>query len=106
MDNIHDKLKVEQLPQNQRELAELLGMRVYVELTRRFGGETIYIQKYSELLKTPRNVEIKQKFDGYNFVELAKEYDLSERYIRELVSDITTQVRSRPMEGQVTFEDF
>ncbi len=102
---IHEQIKLEQLPANQRELAELLGMRQYIELTRRFGGETIYVQKYSELLKTPRNAEIKRKFDGFNFIELAREYDLSERYIRELVSDITTQVRSRPMDGQVTFEE-
>ncbi len=102
---VYDQISLEQLPANQRELAELLGMRQYIELTRRFGGETIYIQKYSELLKTPRNAEIKRKFDGFNFVELAREYDLSERYIRELVSDITTQVRARPMDGQVTFEE-
>jgi len=105
MSGIHEQIRLDQLPANQRELAELLGMRQYIELTRRFGGETIYIQKYSELIKTPRNAEIKRKFDGFNFTELAREYDLSERYIRELVSDITPLVRARPMDGQVTFED-
>lgn len=105
MEPVHDKISLGQLPSNQRELAEIVGMEKYVELTRRFGGDTIYVQKYTELLKTPRNAEIKAKFNGYNFGELAKEYDLSERYIRNLVSDITVQVRSRPMDGQVSFGD-
>lgn len=93
-------ITLEQLPAGQRELAELLGMSMYVELTRRFGGDTIYIQKYSELQKSPRNAEIRRKFDGYNFSELAREYDLSERYVRALVQDITDPVRRRPLEGR------
>jgi len=98
-------ITLEQLPAGQRELAELLGMSMYVELTRRFGGDTIYIQKYSELQKSPRNAEIRRKFDGYNFSELAREYDLSERYVRALVQDITDPVRRRPLEGQIGFDD-
>ena len=98
-------ITLEQLPAGQRELAELLGMSMYVELPRRFGGDTIYIQKYSELQKGPRNAEIRRKFDGYNFSELAREYDLSERYVRALVQDITDPVRRRPLEGQIGFDD-
>ncbi len=99
------EITLDQLPGNQRELAELLGMQVYIALTQRFGGDTIYIQKYSELLKNPRNAEIRRRFDGYNFSDLAREYDLSERYVRALVQDITDPVRRKPLEGQIGFDD-
>lgn len=103
--SLHEKITLADLPEKQREIAEIVGIEKYIELTKRFGGDTPYIQKYSELIKSPRNNEIRQRFNGFNFEELAHEYDLSERYIRELVSDITREVRARPMEGQISLFD-
>lgn len=103
--DLHEQITLEDLPEKQREIAETVGLRNYIELTRRFGGDTPYIQKYSELIKAPRNSEIRRKFNGFNFEELAHEYDLSERYIRELVSGIVRNVRARPAEGQLSFDE-
>lgn len=47
----------------------------------------MYIQKYSELLKIERNAEIKARYNGYNSSQLAREYDLSERYVRTICAD-------------------
>ena len=52
--------------------------------------------------RAARNEEIKKKFTGGNFRELAFEYDLTEVQIRSIVSDIVREVRARPMEGQQT----
>ncbi|MEF9853854.1 MAG: Mor transcription activator family protein [Hydrogenoanaerobacterium sp.] len=102
--NLHEKLTLEDLPPKQREIAEIVGLDKYILLTKRFGGDTPYIQKYSELIKSPRNDEIKEKFNGYNATVLALEYNLSERYIRELVCDIRREVQARPIDGQLFFE--
>ncbi|MCI5655917.1 MAG: Mor transcription activator family protein [Candidatus Pseudoruminococcus sp.] len=83
-----DKLiiSLEDLSDRQREIAEIVGIENYIKLSKRFGGEdSIYIQKYSEIIKVVRNNEIRTKYnDGHNISELAKKYNLSERYVRKL----------------------
>ena len=83
MDSI--EIQLSDLSGRQREIAEVIGIEKYIELSKRFGGEdSIYIQKYSELVKNTRNKEIRKRFNGYNIAELAKQYNLSERHIREI----------------------
>lgn len=52
------------------------------EFRQEFGGEMMYINK-----KSPRNQEIKGSYNGRNVAELAKMYGLSERRIREIISE-------------------
>lgn len=78
-------ITMKDLSDKQREIAEVIGIDNYIKLSKRFGGEdSIYIQKYSELIKGVRNKEICDKFTGKNIPQLAKEYNLSERYIRKI----------------------
>lgn len=101
--SLEQKIRLSELPPNQKELAEIIGLDNYIALTKRFGGSDMYIAKYSELIKDPRNEEIREKFDGYNSSELARTYNLSERYIRGLVSDLIREAKAKPMDGQMTF---
>ena len=78
---------------NQRDIAEIIGVDNFIKLTKTFGGDSIYIQKYSEVCNIQRNAEIRSKFNGYNFKELAHEYDLTERRVRQLCSDLISQRR-------------
>ncbi len=68
----------------QREIAEVIGIDSYIKLSKYFGGEdSLYIQKYSELVKISRNNEIRKlRKKGYSASKLAKMYNLSTRYIR------------------------
>lgn len=100
-----NKIRVQDLYGVQRDIAEVIGIDSYIELTKVFGGDNIYIQKYSEVVKIKRNAEIREKFNGYNSEELAKKYDLSERYVRYLCSDLIEDIRSRPPEGQMSLFD-
>ena len=99
------KIRVQDLYGVQRDIAEVIGIDNYIELTKIFGGDNIYIQKYSEVIKIQRNAEIRAKFNGCNSEELAKKYDLSERYIRMLCEDLIEDMRSRPPKGQLSFFD-
>jgi len=96
------QLTFDDLYGQQRQLAETVGMDAYLKLCKIFGGEEIYIQKHNELMKIPRNKEIREKFNGYNCAELARENDLSERYIRMIVYDLIEDKRSAPPEGQLS----
>ena len=81
-------IRLEDLAETQKEIAELIGIDNYIKLSKRFGGDSsLYIQKYSEISKNARNREIRKKFNGYNIPMLANMYDLSERQIRTIVND-------------------
>lgn len=100
------QIKLEDLYGVQKDIAELIGVDNYIKLSLNFGGDNIYIQKYSEVVKVQRNSEIRNKFNGYNSDQLAKEYNLSERYIRMICSDLIDNIRSRPPKGQMSLFDY
>ena len=103
---VENKIKLDDLYGLQKDIAEVIGIENFIKLSKNFGGDDIYIQKYSELIKIQRNSEIREKFNGYNSDELAKEYDLSERYVRMICSDLIDDIRSRPPPGQLSLLDF
>lgn len=103
--SIQQKIKIEDLYGVQREIAETIGLDNYIKLSLNFGGDNIYVQKYSEVIKIQRNAEIRAKFNGYNSDQLSKEYDLSERYVRMLCADLIDDMRSRPPNGQLSLWD-
>lgn len=99
------KIRIDDLYGVQRDIAEVIGIDNYIKLSLNFGGDNIYVQKYSEVIKIQRNAEIREKFNGYNSDQLAKEYDLSERYVRLLCADLIDDMRSRPPDGQMSLFD-
>lgn len=80
-------------------------MNAYVTLARNFGGESPYIPKFDELVKDPRNRELREKYNGYNILSLAREYKLSERYIRMLTCDLRKKRQAAPIADQLSFDD-
>ena len=60
----------------------------------------IYIHKRDSFRRAARNEEIRRKFDGGNYRQLALEYDLSEVTIRQIVEDIDKEMRAMPIDGQ------
>lgn len=98
-----DIISMEDLSPKQREIAEVIGLEAYIALTQHFAGESPYIPKFEELVKDPRNREIRERYNGYNSTGLAREYRLSERYIRMLTADLRRERQARPIENQLTF---
>lgn len=79
------EIKMEDIPDNMITMVEIIGMDEFVELTRVYGGDILYIPSYKSLKKQVRNREIKTKYDGLNSKELAKDYDLSVSQINRIV---------------------
>ncbi len=97
-----EKVRLEDLDQEQKEVAELIGLDSYKKLMAEYGGMSIYIPKADRLERMERNDKIRSEFDGYNFRELAMKYGLTEVSIRSIVSDKVRELRARPMDGQLT----
>lgn len=100
-----DNLGIEDLDADQRELADCIGMDAYKKLVKNYAGSFIYICKPDTVTANLRNEEIRRKFNGYNYSELAREYNLAEVSIRRIVSPVIAEVKATPLPGQVTFWD-
>lgn len=77
---------ISQLRDDQRELAEVIGLEAYKKLIRHYGGNQLYVQQAGSVLKDIRDKEIREKFDGGNYKELSREYSVSEMTIRDIVA--------------------
>lgn len=97
--NIEKIVSLDQLAGDQRELAETVGLEAYRKLVANYGGMHVYICKSETILRELRNAEICNEFDGFNYRELAKKYNLSEKTVREIVSG----KREEPIDGQTSF---
>ena len=73
--------KGKNLKQRHKEYAELIGIEHLIQLSRVFGGTSIYIPKEEELLKGLKYDKIAKEFTEKNAKELARKYHLSERTI-------------------------
>lgn len=81
-----DEIPYDYLDEKQKEIADLIGISAYRTLVKKFGGEALYIVKAETIVQDYRNKRIKEKFNGGNYKELAKEFDLTERYVRKIVN--------------------
>ena len=106
MDDALEAITMEDLYDDQRELAEVIGLQSFKELIYTYGGSQIYIPKMDQLKKVKRNQSICAEFNGYNFKELAYKYNLTVSIIRDIVKDIAKEKRRSPCDGQLSISDF
>lgn len=82
-----DKIALNELPEEQREIAECIGFDSYKKLVRTFDGNHIYVQKADTLTKKIRNQRIKFLYNGKNINYLSMIFNLSESRIRYILSN-------------------
>nr|DAY51328.1 MAG TPA: Mor transcription activator family [Caudoviricetes sp.] len=88
MDELSKELTIEMLPSTlYKEIAEAIGVENFVKLADVVGGSTVYIPKPESLIRPVRDARIKAEFNGYNHIELAKKYDVTERWVRQICGE-------------------
>mgnify|MGYP003623559134 CR=1 FL=1 len=99
-------ITLDDLSGNQREIAEIIGVDAFVNLSRRYGGVVdLYIMKYSELQRISDRKQLLEDFDGHNYEELARKYDLCTGTIRNLIPpELRRERKAKPLDGQMTLE--
>lgn len=94
MDHINIKnlraIRMEDIPEEYRDIAQTLGLEVFLALTDLCGGLNLYIPKRESLERDGRDREIRARFDGGNYRALAAQFRLSERQIRKIISGTRT----------------
>ena len=85
MVDIEKIVSSEQLAGGKKELANVIGLEAYKKLVQHYGGSYIYINKSDTVVRSERNAEICEKFNGSNYNQLALEYNLTENRIRSIL---------------------
>lgn len=78
-------LPAERFPEPYQTMAREIGIRNMLKLARFYAGTGMYFPKLDDTLTTLRNERIRAEFDGGNHKELARKYDLTERWIYEIL---------------------
>ncbi len=85
MDELMQEMTIEMLEVEQwRQMAETIGLNNFYKLAKMSGGATVYIPKPESIIRPVRDAHIKTEFNGFNHSELAKKYNVTERWVREL----------------------
>lgn len=74
------------VPEEYRDIAESIGMEAFLRLTLLCGGQNLYIPKRESLEREGRDREIRARFDGGNYRDLAAQFRLSERQVRKIIN--------------------
>jgi Mor family transcriptional regulator len=76
----------EELPGDLPEVAEIVGVRLTLELASRFRGTTVHFHNTDALFRKHRNNAIRKEYeDGATAPKLARKFRLSERRIWDIL---------------------
>lgn len=107
MDNTAiDRISLDDLYGEQKELAETIGLEAYRKLVKTYGGLSVYVAKADYVIRNDRDGRIIQEYTGYNAKALAAKYDLTERSILRIVAPETERLKNEPMAEQISFCDY
>lgn len=96
------EIRLEDLTEAQRDVADLIGIENYRKLVDIYAGELIYIPKADNFDRLVRNQKIVDEFDGTNTGELARRYHLTPVTIRRIVDEKRKSLMVAPLEGQIS----
>lgn len=90
MDKKMSNFDVSKLSDDQRDIAECIGIDSYYKLTQYYGGSSIYIARPDVIDKQKRNEMIIAEFNqGASYKKLALKYGLTTVWIRNIVNGKT-----------------
>lgn len=82
-----------------REIAEEIGMDNLLKLAALVGGSTLYLPQRNRILRPLRDRKIREEYNGYNAVALARKYDVTQRWVRQITDRNTTDSTHIPCGG-------
>ena len=99
-------LELDDLQRENRELAECIGIEAFRRLLERYGGTgKMYIPQPDKVLIPVRDMLIRREYNGYNIYALARKWNLSDAYVRQIVKDKAAEIRRAPPSGQMSFDE-
>lgn len=67
-------------------IVDIVGLDAAKRIVEIFGGESVYVPKAESLIRWVRDRRIREEFAaGAGYLDLAKKYNLTSRYVRGIV---------------------
>lgn len=105
-EGILEKLTIEDLQEQHKEYALIIGVENIVKLSEFFGGSSFYIPKKQELVKNKVFKAISEEFDGSNIKELCRKYDVAESTVYKVVKEQIEKGTRKNIPGQMNIMDY
>ena len=67
---------------------EIVGEEKFLEIIRMYGGNNLYIPTYKSVIRSSRNRDIVNRYNGFNGTQLAREYGISINQVRNIINKI------------------
>ena len=67
---------------------EIVGEEKFLEVIRMYGGNNLYIPTYKSVIRSSRNRDIVNRYNGFNGTQLAREYGISVNQVRNIINKI------------------
>lgn len=100
-----EDLKLEDLEEQYRVIAQAVGLDGLKKLCDHFGGSSIYIPQRRKLVENRREAAIYREYDGSNVKQLAARYGVSESTVYNIVRDRLVTKKGGNVLGQMSFAD-
>ncbi len=81
-----EELELNDLDEEQRDLAETVGLNNYRNLIRTYGGVSIYLPLEATVCRKLRNKKMRKLFNG-DYKKLAREFKLSIGQTRDIIDN-------------------
>ncbi|MBU0994677.1 MAG: Mor transcription activator family protein [Proteobacteria bacterium] len=79
------ELKPEDIPREYEDIMAAIGFENMVELIKLRTGEQIYLPKIDRILIPARYRQIKKEFNGGNYRELGRKFNISIKHVRDIL---------------------
>lgn len=80
-----DKIKIEDVPECNKDVAMIIGIESYKKLLLHYGGTTIYVPMIESVTRSVRNRILKNTFNG-DYKASAKTFRISEAHVRRIIN--------------------
>lgn len=84
---IENDIQIEDLPEELREMVDIIGFDNVLALARNYGGGAVYIHEWETVTRGARDRRIRAEFNGANYRDLAQAYGLTVSTIRNIVDN-------------------
>ena len=78
---------MEDIPYELHNMVEIVGIKQFEELSKFYGGTTVYIPVHRKVVIGERNREIARQYNGKNIDFLRKKYGLTKQQIKRILID-------------------
>lgn len=78
---------IEDLPYELHAMIEIVGIKQFEELSKLYGGTTVYIPVHKKVVLGERNRQIAKLYNGRNIDQLRRKYKLTSQQIKRILAD-------------------